>query len=106
AGTAGPSAEGNSMSFIPRSTLRRSATVAATLGLLAASFASPSAADTPPVTITAGPNFTPLAAPLSTSACQAEFGIRCYSPAQLHTAYDLNSLYRKGITGRGETIVV
>jgi len=60
----------------------------------------------PPITIANGPNFTHLPAPLSTSDCQAKFGIRCYTPNQLHTAYHLNPLYRRGIDGRGTTIVV
>ena len=42
-----------------------------------------------------------LPAPLSTTQCQAEIGIRCYTPLQYHTAYDLNPLYRSGITGAG-----
>jgi len=45
-------------------------------------------------------------APLSTSDCLAEIGIRCYTPLQYHTAYDLNPLYRQGITGAGRTIVI
>ncbi len=47
-----------------------------------------------------------LPAPLSTTQCQAEIGIRCYTPLQYHTAYDLNPLYRSGITGAGRTIVI
>ena len=47
-----------------------------------------------------------LPAPVSTSQCQAEFGISCYTPLQYHTAYDLNPLYSQGITGAGRTIVI
>jgi subtilase family serine protease len=47
-----------------------------------------------------------LPAPLTTSQCQAEIGISCYTPLQYHTAYDLNPLYSRGITGAGRTIVI
>ena len=47
-----------------------------------------------------------LPAPISTTDCQADFGISCYTPLQYHKAYDLNRLYRRGITGRGRTIVI
>ncbi|GAA3449487.1 S53 family peptidase [Dactylosporangium matsuzakiense] len=45
-------------------------------------------------------------APLSTSDCVAQIGIHCYSPLQYRTAYNLNSLYSRGITGKGRTIVI
>jgi subtilase family serine protease len=47
-----------------------------------------------------------LPAPVSTSQCEVQLGIRCYSPLQYHVAYDLNRLYRHGITGAGETILI
>ena len=47
-----------------------------------------------------------LPAPLTTSQCQAQIGISCYTPLQYHTAYDLNPLYSQGITGAGRTIVI
>jgi subtilase family serine protease len=47
-----------------------------------------------------------LPAPVSTTQCLADFEIRCYTPLQYHTAYDLNSLYSAGITGAGRTIVI
>jgi subtilase family serine protease len=47
-----------------------------------------------------------LPAPISTSDCLAEIKIRCYTPVQYRTAYNLNSLYAHGITGRGRTIVI
>jgi subtilase family serine protease len=85
---------------------RRALLAATALGLLAAMTAAPTVAAADPPVITAGPNFLHLPAPLSTSDCLATFQIRCYSPTQLHTAYDLNPLYRHGIDGRGTTIVV
>ncbi len=45
-----------------------------------------------------------LPAPISTTDCQADFGIACYTPLQYHTAYDLSPLYSAGITGAGRTI--
>ncbi|HUY50419.1 MAG TPA: S53 family peptidase [Streptosporangiaceae bacterium] len=47
-----------------------------------------------------------LPAPLSTTACQTDFGINCYTPLQYRTAYDLNPLYHRGIVGRRQTIVI
>jgi subtilase family serine protease len=47
-----------------------------------------------------------LPSPLSTTDCQADFGIACYTPLQYRVAYKLNPLYRAGITGKGRTIVI
>jgi subtilase family serine protease len=44
--------------------------------------------------------------PLSIAQCQATYGINCYTPIQYRQAYDLNPLYRAGVTGRGRTIVI
>jgi subtilase family serine protease len=44
-------------------------------------------------------------APPTTADCVAQAGIPCYAPFQLQRAYDLNALYRKGLDGRGRTIV-
>lgn len=51
-------------------------------------------------------NATARPAPLSTSDCVAQIGIHCYSPLQHRAAYDLNPLYKQGITGKGRTIVI
>ncbi|MEW1909142.1 S53 family peptidase [Kitasatospora sp. NPDC085895] len=45
-------------------------------------------------------------APISTAECVAQIGIHCYSPLQYRTAYDLDPLYRQGVTGKGRTIVI
>ena len=50
--------------------------------------------------------FTPSAAPLTTARCRARFRIACYQPAQIQRAYGLPTLYRRGLTGAGQTIVV
>jgi|CZLB01.1.fsa_nt_gi subtilase family serine protease len=47
-----------------------------------------------------------LPAPLSTTACRATFHLNCYTPLQYRTAYDLNPLYSRGVTGSGRTIVI
>jgi len=47
-----------------------------------------------------------LPAPLSTTDCQTDFGINCYTPVQYRVAYGLNPLYQRGVNGRGETIVI
>jgi subtilase family serine protease len=44
--------------------------------------------------------------PLSTGQCRRAYGIACYQPGQLRAAYNLAPLYRKGITGKGQTIVI
>ena len=44
--------------------------------------------------------------PPTTADCQSAFGISCYGPGQLQTAYDLKPLYAKGLTGKGKTIVI
>ncbi len=44
--------------------------------------------------------------PPTTADCVATAGIPCYAPFQLQQAYDLNSLYARGLTGRGRTIVI
>ena len=49
---------------------------------------------------------TNLAQPPTTAECESSFGIACYQPFQLRSAYDLAPLYAQGINGRGETIVI
>ncbi|MEU6511965.1 S53 family peptidase [Streptomyces sp. NPDC046942] len=47
-----------------------------------------------------------VASPLPIAQCQAKWHINCYTPLQYRTAYNLNALYKKGITGKGRTIVI
>ncbi|MFE2063320.1 S8 family serine peptidase [Streptomyces sp. NPDC059467] len=47
-----------------------------------------------------------VSSPLTSEQCQTKWHINCYTPLQYRTAYDLNALYRKGITGKGRTIVI
>jgi subtilase family serine protease len=44
--------------------------------------------------------------PFSDAQCEAVFQIMCYVPDQVEAAYNLPSLYGRGITGKGRTIVV
>ncbi|WP_225838642.1 S8 family serine peptidase [Streptomyces sp. NK08204] len=47
-----------------------------------------------------------VASPLPIAQCQAKWHINCYTPLQYRTAYNLNPLYKKGVTGKGRTIVI
>src|SRR5579863_5879200 len=44
--------------------------------------------------------------PPTTADCLAQIGIACYAPFQFQKAYNLGPLYKKGFTGKGETIVI
>ncbi len=48
---------------------------------------------------------TPLRPPTE-RYCATVFGILCYGPTQLQTNYDEQPLFREGLDGRGETIVI
>ena len=42
----------------------------------------------------------------SNQDCVLQFSAPCYQPAQLQTAYDEQPLFNRGITGKGQTIVI
>jgi subtilase family serine protease len=44
--------------------------------------------------------------PPTTVFCEQNFKISCYEPAQIQRAYNLGPLLRRGIDGRGQTIVI
>jgi subtilase family serine protease len=44
--------------------------------------------------------------PPTQSQCVATFTVPCYVPAQLQTAYNEQPLFQRGITGKGQTIVL
>jgi subtilase family serine protease len=48
----------------------------------------------------------PFGSPPTTAECEAQQHVKCYSPAQIRTAYDMGPLFRNGETGKGETIVL
>jgi subtilase family serine protease len=83
---------------------------AAAPGAPAAAFAParPALAPATPVPALARPvpGGRQFSAPESTTDCQANLQISCYTPVQYRVAYDLSPLYRQGITGRGRTIVI
>jgi subtilase family serine protease len=39
-------------------------------------------------------------------SCLANFGVPCYSPQQMQTAYGLTPILQAGYTGAGQTIVI
>ena len=47
-----------------------------------------------------------LKQPPTTAQCEATYQVACYEPAQIQQAYNLPALYAKGVTGKGETIVI
>ncbi len=56
----------------------------------------------PNVTYVAGAH----AAPPTTAFCETQYKIACYLPQQIEQAYHLPALWSKGITGKGQTIVI
>jgi subtilase family serine protease len=44
--------------------------------------------------------------PPTTADCETAFQVACYEPGQIQTAYNLQPLYQRGVTGRGRTIVI
>ncbi len=49
---------------------------------------------------------TSFATPPTTAQCQAQLHLACYAPFQFQKAYNLAPLYKKGLTGTGQTIVI
>ncbi|MGO9221599.1 MAG: S8 family serine peptidase, partial [Streptosporangiaceae bacterium] len=45
-------------------------------------------------------------APPTTAYCETHYQIACYEPGQIQQAYNLGPLFSKGITGKGQTIVI
>jgi subtilase family serine protease len=44
--------------------------------------------------------------PPTTAQCETSFGVACYTPNQIRSAYHTPALYAKGITGKGTTILI
>ncbi|HXQ62326.1 MAG TPA: S53 family peptidase [Acidimicrobiales bacterium] len=72
-------------------------------GPAASSAISPTAVLLHPDEVYAG---TAGSSPPTTAQCEADFSVACYQPAQIQQAYDLPGLFSKGITGKGETIII
>jgi subtilase family serine protease len=47
-----------------------------------------------------------FATPPTTAQCLKKIGIACYDPAQFQKAYNTAPLYKAGLTGKGQTIVI
>jgi subtilase family serine protease len=47
-----------------------------------------------------------LPSPPTTAFCEQYYHIACYQAGQLQQGYNLPRLYRRGITGRGQTIII
>jgi subtilase family serine protease len=65
----------------------------------------------PQATIAIHPDLIRLAGasraqPPTTADCEAAFVVACYQPMQIEQAYNLPTLYSKGITGKGTTIAI
>jgi subtilase family serine protease len=68
-------------------------------------------ATSPAMTAEVRPDFTRIPGvarqtPPTTGQCEQSLHIACYTPNQIRAAYQLPTLYGRGITGRGETIVI
>ncbi|MFH7594304.1 S53 family peptidase [Streptomyces racemochromogenes] len=90
--------------------LALTAVAAAPVATTAAAPASASAVAVPRTAArpaVAGHRLVPaVGSPLSAEECRAKWKIACYTPLQYREAYDLNPLYKAGITGKGRTIVI
>ena len=51
-------------------------------------------------------SFEQTGQPLTTAQCEAKYHVACYQGPQLQVAYNLGPLFRRGINGAGETIVI
>jgi subtilase family serine protease len=51
-------------------------------------------------------HFAAASQPLTTAQCEKKYGVACYQGPELQLAYNLGPLFRHGITGAGETIVI
>jgi subtilase family serine protease len=64
----------------------------------------------PAVAVTIRPDLVRVtrahSAPPTTAFCEKHYGIACYLPGQIQRAYNLPALYKKRITGKGQTIVI
>lgn len=47
-----------------------------------------------------------FATPPTTAQCVKKLGVACYNPAQFQKAYNTAPLYKAGLTGKGQTIVI
>ena len=72
--------------------------------------ASASAGASDAATVAIQPSIKDLLAshsgPVDTSQCETSFSVACYEPSQIETAYDEGPLFKRGVTGRNQTIAI
>ncbi len=65
---------------------------------------------TEPATVAIQPSIKDLLAsrsgPVDTTQCEALFSVACYEPLQIQAAYNEGPLFRRGVTGRDQTIAI
>jgi subtilase family serine protease len=91
----------NSPAAVPRGRRLRLLAAAMPLAALLATACSPAQTG---VASSGGPARQPAAPPSSTADCNSL--TTCYTPQQLQVAYGIKPLLRRGINGRGETVVL
>jgi subtilase family serine protease len=64
------------------------------------------AATVAPVPLARLVSHTSFVTPPTTADCVKQIGIACYAPFQFQKAYNLGPLYKKGLNGKGQTIVI
>jgi subtilase family serine protease len=80
--------------------------VIAVAGCSATATSAPTSAGAPTSITTPGAIDPTSTATPSQAHCEANFSAQCLTPEQVETAYNLRPLYARGITGKGETIVI
>jgi len=91
--------------------VRPSATLSAALVALMAVPVVASAPGLPSTAIVAiapgaRPTFASAQGPATTAQCEDLDHFRCYDPAQIQRAYDVEPLFAQGIDGQGQTIII
>jgi hypothetical protein len=65
---------------------------------------------TKPATVAIQPSIKDFLAspsgPVDTTQCEKAFSVACYEPSQIQTAYDEAALFKRGVTGRSQTIAI
>jgi subtilase family serine protease len=98
---------GNVAALTAAAALAGAMTVAGCAGMAGAKTSATKSAGAPTTGIEPGVIHPSGVMPAPSQAhCTAAFSARCLTPGQVETAYDLGPLYERGITGRGETIVI
>jgi subtilase family serine protease len=92
--------------------VRAAGRIVAAAALMVTSFAVPAQAVAATGALAVPLHGTPVlttgvgAAPPTDAACEARFGIHCYTPQQVRHAYGVDALIDRGDAGRGQTIVI